>query len=97
MATDHFGQVANHYASHRPIYPAALFAWLASQCADHTLAWDCGAGSGQASIALTTHFEHVLATDMSEEQLAQATRIHGLNTGRRWLSPADCRIILRMW
>jgi ubiquinone/menaquinone biosynthesis C-methylase UbiE len=73
MATDHFGQVANHYASHRPIYPAALFAWLASQCADHTLAWDCGAGSGQASIALTTHFEHVLATDMSEEQLAQAT------------------------
>jgi SAM-dependent methyltransferase len=73
MATDHFGRVANHYASHRPIYPAALFVWLASQCADHTLAWDCGAGSGQASIALTTHFEHVLATDMSEEQLAQAT------------------------
>lgn len=73
MATDHFGQVANHYASHRPVYPEALFEWLASQCAEHALAWDCGAGSGQASVALAKHFRQVLATDMSAEQLARAT------------------------
>ena len=72
MATDHFGQVATHYANHRPAYPVALFAWLASQCNDNTLAWDCGAGSGQASAALATHFKQVLATDMSAEQLARA-------------------------
>lgn len=72
MPTDHFGQVANHYASHRPVYPAELFEWLAFQSTDHRLAWDCGAGSGQASVALARHFDHVLATDMSAEQLAQA-------------------------
>lgn len=73
MVTDHFGKVATQYAIHRPSYPAALFDWLASQCSERTLAWDCGAGSGQASLALATYFDHVLATDMSANQLAQAT------------------------
>ena len=73
MATDHFGKVAATYADHRPAYPAALFDWLAGQCRQHTLAWDCGAGSGQASVGLAKHFSRVLATDMSEAQLAHAT------------------------
>lgn len=72
MATDHFGRVATHYASHRPNYPAALFAWLAAQCGRRDLAWDCGAGSGQASIGLAAHFRQVLATDMSADQLDHA-------------------------
>lgn len=73
MATDHFGKVASHYASHRPGYPAALFDWLSKQCHAHDLAWDCGAGSGQASVGLAAHFAQVLATDMSAEQLLQST------------------------
>ena len=73
MATDHFGKVADSYASYRPSYPAALFDWLASQCAEHALAWDCGAGSGQASVALAAHFDKVIATDLSDAQLAHAT------------------------
>ncbi len=72
MAADHFSQVASDYASHRPTYPAALFDWLSSQCAGRALAWDCGAGSGQASVALAAHFEQVLATDISEQQLSHA-------------------------
>ena len=28
--TDHFAQVAAHYASHRPSYPPELFSWLAA-------------------------------------------------------------------
>lgn len=73
MATNHFGKLANHYASHRPGYPEALFDWLAAQCAEHDLAWDCGAGSGQASVGLAAHFLRVIATDLSTDQLAEAT------------------------
>lgn len=69
---DHFASVAQHYANSRPSYPAALFDWLAGQSAGHDLAWDCGAGSGQASVELGRHFQRVLATDASAAQIAQA-------------------------
>jgi ubiquinone/menaquinone biosynthesis C-methylase UbiE len=70
---DHFSAVATDYADARPSYPAALFDWLASRCARHELAWDCGAGSGQASLALAAHFARVFATDASAAQIARAT------------------------
>lgn len=76
---DHFGQVAEQYADFRPHYPAALFDWLASQCAAHECVWDCGAGSGQAAIPLADYFSSVHATDASASQIAQADphpRIH---------------------
>jgi ubiquinone/menaquinone biosynthesis C-methylase UbiE len=72
MADDHFSSVAQQYAQSRPTYPDALFGWLASCCAAHELAWDVGAGNGQASLALAGHFARVLATDLSAEQIAQA-------------------------
>lgn len=70
---DHFSGHAAHYASARPRYPDAVFAWLARQCTAHELAWDAGCGNGQASIALTAHFAQVFASDPSREQIAQAT------------------------
>lgn len=70
--TDHFASVAADYASFRPTYPAALFAWLAGIAPDHVLAWDCAAGSGQASLDLAAHFERVIATDASAAQIAVA-------------------------
>lgn len=70
--TDHFGGVSKQYLDSRPRYPAALFAWLASQAPARDLAWDCGAGSGQVSVALADHVERVVATDASAAQLAQA-------------------------
>ncbi len=70
--TDHFASVAADYASFRPTYPAALFAWLAGIAPDHVLAWDCAAGSGQASRDLAAHFERVIATDASAAQIAVA-------------------------
>lgn len=73
MSTDHFSGHAAAYAQHRPSYPAAMFAWLAQQCAGRDLAWDCGTGNGQAAIALAEHFAHVNATDLSAEQVAHAT------------------------
>ena len=70
--SDHFATVATHYAESRPTYPPELFDWLASQCHGRQLAWDCGAGSGQASGELARRFAHVIATDASASQIACA-------------------------
>jgi SAM-dependent methyltransferase len=72
MPADHFSSVAAHYAQSRPTYPGELFDWLAGQCAGRALAWDVGAGNGQASVALADRFDAVLATDLSEDQIARA-------------------------
>ena len=70
--TDHFASVAADYARFRPVYPAALFAWLADLAPARTMAWDCAAGSGQASRDLADHFDQVIATDASAAQIAAA-------------------------
>lgn len=69
---DHFSDRPDQYARFRPSYPAELFAALASQAPARRLAWDCGAGNGQAALGLAGHFERVVATDASAEQLAHA-------------------------
>ena len=69
---DHFSTNAGAYASRRPHYPDELFDYLSSVSPRHDLAWDCAAGSGQASIPLTHHFLRVIATDASAAMLAQA-------------------------
>ncbi len=71
---DHFSGVATYYAGSRPSYPPELVRWLAGQCRVRGLAWDCGAGNGQASVLLAEHFERVIATDASTAQIAQAAR-----------------------
>ncbi len=69
---DHFAKVAGAYAGFRPRYPAALYAWLAEIAPRRELAWDCACGSGQASLDLAAHFDHVVATDASAAQIAAA-------------------------
>lgn len=69
---DHFAPVAASYAGFRPTYPAPLFAWLAQIVAAHELAWDCAAGSGQASRDLAAYFTRVVATDASRAQIEAA-------------------------
>jgi ubiquinone/menaquinone biosynthesis C-methylase UbiE len=71
---DHFSAHANAYAQHRPRYPDELFAWLASVSPAGALAWDAGTGNGQVAVALADHFDHVVATDASSDQLAHAVR-----------------------
>ncbi len=70
---DHFSQQANHYARYRPLYPVALYDYLASLPPKHDRAWDVGTGNGQAAIGLVHHFRSVIATDPSEQQIALAT------------------------
>jgi SAM-dependent methyltransferase len=71
-AGDHFSGMSSAYAEFRPRYPRALFEFIASIAPRHTLAWDCGAGNGQATLDLVEWFEAVIATDVSAQQLAQA-------------------------
>ncbi len=69
---DHFSDHSPDYRAFRPIYPPELFAYLASLCPTHDLAWDCGTGSGQAAVPLAEYFARVVATDASAAQLANA-------------------------
>lgn len=67
-----FSLVARAYANFRPGYPPELFAWLARISPARDAVWDCGCGSGQASVALAEHFDVVQATDVAPEQIAAA-------------------------
>jgi SAM-dependent methyltransferase len=69
---DHFSEIAPGYAAFRPHYPQALFDFLAERAPARRLAWDCGCGSGQATIDLAERFDHVIGTDPSAAQIAQA-------------------------
>jgi len=73
--SDYFSETAPSYATHRPHYPASLFAWLAAQTETCTRAWDCGTGSGQAAQSLAPLFVDVLASDPSYAQVSHAVRI----------------------
>jgi ubiquinone/menaquinone biosynthesis C-methylase UbiE len=69
---DHFSRIASGYATYRPHYPTALFDFLAAASPGHTLAWDCGCGTGQATGDLADRFDRVIGTDSSAAQIAQA-------------------------
>jgi SAM-dependent methyltransferase len=72
--SDHFTRVAASYAACRPPYPEGLFDYLAGLVHRRRLAWDCGAGTGQATIPLASRFERVIGTDISAAMLEQAPR-----------------------
>jgi len=69
---DHFSGHASGYRDARPLYPDALFDWLAREAPSRALVWDAGCGNGQASVALAARFERVFATDPSASQIANA-------------------------
>lgn len=69
---DHFSGHADAYARYRPRYPDRLFRELARRCEQTHLAWDCGTGNGQAAVGLARHFDRVVATDASADQIEHA-------------------------
>ncbi len=69
---DHFSAHSGSYAEFRPLYPDALFEFLADACYSRDLAWDCGTGNGQAARSLAPHFAKIVATDASERQISNA-------------------------
>lgn len=83
---DHFSKLSAAYAAFRPRYPASLFDFLLSIAPGNNRVWDVGAGSGQATVALAERFGHVIATDISGEQIARAPK----NAKVEWhVAPAE--------
>ncbi|MBI3804331.1 MAG: class I SAM-dependent methyltransferase [Nitrospirae bacterium] len=69
---DYFSDQAEGYAVFRPRYPEILFESLAESAPRREQAWDCATGSGQAALGLARHFDRVIATDASPEQIQNA-------------------------
>lgn len=72
MTKDLFSQQNSFYAKYRPTYPAELYEYILSYVQEKNIAWDCGTGNGQAAYALASYFKKVIATDISNNQLALA-------------------------
>jgi SAM-dependent methyltransferase len=69
---DLFSDQPELYAAARPKYPKNIYEFIASCVNTKERAWDCGAGNGQASIALAEYFSEVYATDISNQQITHA-------------------------
>ncbi|PCI47632.1 MAG: SAM-dependent methyltransferase [Alphaproteobacteria bacterium] len=69
---DHFSKQSEGYSKFRPLYPPELYGHLSDICGAHALVWDCATGSGQAARGLAEYFDHIVATDASEQQIASA-------------------------
>uniref|UniRef100_A0A0A9CHI1 Methyltransferase domain-containing protein n=1 Tax=Arundo donax TaxID=35708 RepID=A0A0A9CHI1_ARUDO len=86
-----FTKQAAVYAAARPVYTKELFSKLAALTAHHRLAWDVGTGNGQAAIGVAEHYDVVVATDVSAEQLQHAAahlKVRYVHTRRRaWGGP----------
>jgi ubiquinone/menaquinone biosynthesis C-methylase UbiE len=75
---DFFSSHAKVYAAFRPVYPIELYDFILQHAAQRTLAWDCGTGNGQVARHLARHFEKVFATDISDQQLAEAFKAQNI-------------------
>ena len=69
---DYFSRQSEVYLLARPTYPEELFEYLASISPQRKLCWDCATGNGQAATSLAKHFEKVIATDGSQQQIQNA-------------------------
>ncbi len=72
---DLFSRHASAYANYRPAYPKELFELLLDQVRERGSCWDVATGNGQVARDLASSFDRVYATDISEEQLAQAPSV----------------------
>lgn len=72
---DFYDKLANRYSEIRPNYPPELFQFIASKTPVRDLAWDVGAGNGQAARSLAGMYKNVVATDISQKQLDLAPKL----------------------
>lgn len=72
-AKDNFSAGSASYKKFRPVYPAELYDYIYNFVTDYNRAWDCGTGNGQVANVLSSRFNEVVATDLSEQQISQAS------------------------
>ena len=77
-AQDHFSGIAAEYNAGRVTYPKELHEYLSSVCMERLLVWDCATGSGQAAIDLSSRFNRVIATDISDSLLSLAPEVENV-------------------
>lgn len=63
---------AKLYATFRPSYPDDLYRFVFDHVKTYDTAWDCATGNGQVAGYLARHFKQVQATDISQQQIANA-------------------------
>ncbi|MBX2843948.1 MAG: class I SAM-dependent methyltransferase [Flammeovirgaceae bacterium] len=71
---DNFSDKSKEYLKFRPIYSPEVFEFLNSLVEEKQLAWDCGTGNGQFALKLAEYFDQVIATDLSANQIGNATK-----------------------
>lgn len=69
---DLFSTNSQLYQQARPSYPQIVIQEILKYVPEQQFVWDCGAGSGQFTQLLAPYFDHVVATDISEQQLQHA-------------------------
>lgn len=69
---DYFSGHSKTYATFRPVYPQALYDFIFTHLRQTNAAWDCATGNGQVASILAQTFQHVAATDISQQQLDNA-------------------------
>ena len=75
---DLFSEHSECYQKARPSYSEEIIGQILLIVPERQLAWDVGAGSGQFTQLLAPYFEHVLATDISQNQLQHAPKLHNV-------------------
>lgn len=68
----HFADQSTEYRNHRPHYEDSFFDWLVTMKSSMSTIWDCGCGSGQATVGVAERFHRVIATDAEANQLKAA-------------------------
>lgn len=76
---DNFSDKSELYKQYRPEYPSELVDFICSKVNSFDKAWDCATGSGQMATSLSKRFKTVEATDISNQQLANAIRFPNIN------------------
>lgn len=71
---DYFSTQSKAYATFRPTYPKELYDFIFSEVKEKKSAWDCATGNGQVAKYLSAYFESIYATDISQQQLAHASK-----------------------
>ncbi len=71
---DNFSTDSDKYAKFRPVYPAEFYLYLKQHLPACEKAWDCGTGNGQIAAELSSFFQQVYATDISEQQITHAIK-----------------------
>ena len=71
---DNFSTQAHTYKKFRPTYPPGVYDELlrVTEGLPRYRAWDCGTGNGQVAVELAKHYEQVIATDISQNQIDHA-------------------------